>query len=106
MEIDLVRAGERVLALPANDIPAKHRHDHLACVSPGWKRRRRVFYAMPLRQRLPLLPVPLRRETPMNLDLQALVDQAYTAGRYHKLTTAPNSIHRCRPTTRLGQRNS
>lgn len=41
---------------------------------------------MPLRRRLPLLPIPLReREPRLPLDLQALVDQAYTAGRYHKL---------------------
>jgi hypothetical protein len=41
---------------------------------------------MSLRQRLPLLPIPLRQqETRVPLDLQALVDHAYAAGRYHKL---------------------
>ena len=41
---------------------------------------------MPLRQRLSILPIPLRRqESPVNLDLQALVDQAYTTGRYDRL---------------------
>jgi hypothetical protein len=86
VEIDLVRAGQRVLALPSDDIPFEHRQDYLACVSPGWKRRRRELYPMPLRQRLPLLPVPLReREPRLPLDLQALVEQAYAAGRYHKL---------------------
>jgi hypothetical protein len=86
VEIDLIREGRRVLALPPDEIPAQHRNDYLACVSPGWKRRRRMLYALPLRRRLPLLPVPLRpHETPVNLDLQALVDQAYAAGRYHKL---------------------
>jgi hypothetical protein len=86
VEIDLVRAGQRVLALPSDDIPFEHRQDYLACVSPGWKRRRRELYAMPLRQRLPLLPIPLREKEPrLPLDLQALVNQAYAAGRYHKL---------------------
>jgi hypothetical protein len=86
VEIDLVRAGQRVLALPSDDIPFEHRKDYLACVSPGWKRRRRELYPMPLRQRLPLLPIPLRENEPrLPLDLQALVDQAYAAGRYHKL---------------------
>jgi hypothetical protein len=86
VEIDLVRAGQRVLALPSDDIPFEHRQDYLACVSPGWKRRRRELYPMPLRQRLPLLPIPLRENEPrLPLDLQALVDQAYAAGRYHKL---------------------
>jgi hypothetical protein len=57
VEIDLVRAGQRVLALPSDDIPFEHRQDYLACVSPGWRRRRRELYPMPLRQRLPLLPI-------------------------------------------------
>ncbi len=89
VEIDLVRAGQRVLALPTHDIPPPHRGDYLACVSPGWKRSRRQLYAMPLRQRLPLLLIPLRQhEAPVTLDLQALVDQAYTAGRYDDLDYA------------------
>jgi hypothetical protein len=86
VEIDLVRAGQRMLALPSDDIPFEHRHDYLACVSPGWKRRRRELYPMPLRQRLPRLPIPLREKEPrLPLDLQAVVDKAYAAGRYHKL---------------------
>lgn len=86
VEIDLVRTGRRVLALPMHDIPSQHRGDYLACISPGWKRSRRELYPMPMRQRLAVLPVPLRRhEAPATLDLQALVDQAYTAGRYDDL---------------------
>lgn len=87
-EIDLVRAGRRVLALPENEIPPAHRGDCLACISPGWKRNRRELYPMPLRQRLrlPMLPIPLRpQESPVPLDLQALLDQAYTTGRYDHL---------------------
>src|SRR6266540_2799371 len=41
VEIDLVRAGQRVLALPPHDIPPKHRQDYLACISPAWKASRR-----------------------------------------------------------------
>jgi Protein of unknown function (DUF4058) len=86
VEIDLVRAGERVLALPRHEIPLRHRGDYLSCISPGWKRSRRELYALPLRRRLPLLPIPLRQhETPVNLDLQVLLDRVYTAGRYDKL---------------------
>ncbi len=86
VEIDLVRAGERVLALPRYEIPVQHRSDYLACISPGWKRSRRELYPLPLRQRLPILPIPLRKqESPVSLDLQALVDQAYTTGRYDRL---------------------
>jgi hypothetical protein len=86
VEIDLVRAGQRVLALPLREIPVQHRSDYLACISPGWKRSRRELYPLPLRQRLPVLPIPLReRDKAVPLDLQALVDQAYAAGRYEDL---------------------
>ncbi len=83
VEIDLVRAGQRVLALPPHEIPVQYRESYLACISPGWKRSRRELYPMPLRQRLPLLPIPLRpAERPANLDLQGLIDQVYAVGRY------------------------
>jgi hypothetical protein len=83
VEIDLVRAGQHVLALPNHHIPAAHQAEYLACISPGWRRTRRELYVMPLRERLPALPIPLRQtEAPLPLDLQALVDQAYAAGRY------------------------
>ncbi|MBI2929386.1 MAG: DUF4058 family protein [Verrucomicrobia bacterium] len=86
VEIDLVRAGERVLALPTHLIPPQHRGHYLACISPGWKRNRRELHAMPLRQRLPVLHIPLRQnEAPVDLDLQALVDHTYAAGRYDDL---------------------
>lgn len=89
VEIDLVRAGQRVLALPVDQIPIPHRNDYLACISPGWKRNRRELYPMPLRRRLPILPIPLRRhDTPAQLDLQPLIDQVYAAGRYDDLDYA------------------
>ena len=86
VEIDLVRSGRRTLALPAHDIPLEHRADYLACVSPGWRRSRRLLYLMPLRQRLPVLPIPLRKgESPVPLDLQTIVNEAYVQGRYETL---------------------
>ena len=89
VEVDLVRSGQRVLALPTDEIPLQHRRDYLTCVSPGWKRNRRELYPMPLRQRLPILPIPLRQhEAPPKLDLQALVEQVYPAGRYKNLDYA------------------
>lgn len=89
VEIDLVRAGQRVLALPVAQIPPVHRWDHLACISPGWKRKCRELYPMPLRDRLPVLPVPLRQNEPrITLDLQSLIDHVYAAGRYDDLDYA------------------
>ncbi|MBM3840598.1 MAG: DUF4058 family protein [Verrucomicrobia bacterium] len=89
VEIDLVRAGQRVLALPVDQIPSAHRWDYLACISPGWKRKSRELYPMPLRDRLPGLPVPLRQHEPrVKLDLQSLRDRVYAAGRYDDLDYA------------------
>ncbi len=86
VEIDLVRAGQRVLALPEHAIPPQLRGDYMACISPGWQRNRRELYPMPVRQRLPLLPIPLRQsESRLSLDLQAVLDRAYLTGRYDRL---------------------
>jgi len=83
VEIDLVRAGNRVLALPAEKIPLQNREAYLACISPGWERNRRHLYIMPLREPLRRLPIPLRKdEKRIGLDLQKLIEQAYEAGRY------------------------
>jgi hypothetical protein len=83
VEIDLVRAGQRVLAIPSDQVPEADQNECLACVSPGWQRNRRELYILRLRQRLPVLPIPLRQgEQALPLDLQSLVDQAYAAGRY------------------------
>jgi hypothetical protein len=83
VEIDLVRTGQRVLALPNNQIPDGRQAGYLACISPGWHRTRREPYAMPFRQRLPVLPIPLgQTDRVLPLELQKLLDQAYAAGRY------------------------
>ena len=83
VEIDLVRGGQRVLALPTCDIPPQHRHDSLACISPGWKRSQRVLYALPLTKQLPGIRIPLREtDPPVRLQLQPLIDRAYELGGY------------------------
>lgn len=83
VEIDLVRAGERVLALPKLQIPAAVWDDYLTCVSVAWDNRRIDLYPMPLREPLPVLSIPLRRgDAPVPLDLQELVAKVSTAGRY------------------------
>ena len=86
VEIDLLRSGPPLFALPTSQIPERHRRDYLACVSLGWKHNRRLLYPMSLRQRLPALPIPLRKdEPPVSLDLQVLIDQTYERGRYNDL---------------------
>jgi hypothetical protein len=85
VEIDLVRSGPRVLALPPYFIPKEWRSDALVCVRKNWKRNRADLYRLPLRKQLPTVPIPLREsDTPVMLDLQAIHDQCYTNGRYDR----------------------
>ncbi|MEM9825425.1 MAG: DUF4058 family protein [Planctomycetota bacterium] len=47
----------------------------------------RDFYHCPLRQRLPVIGIPLRSgEADAALDLQPLVDRCYQTGRYWQLS--------------------
>ena len=43
------------------------------------------LYPISLRQRLPVLPIPLReKDADLTLDLQRLIEQSYTNGRYDR----------------------
>ncbi len=92
VEIDLVRSGQRVLAFPEPRIPTEHGEDALVCIRRAKSERARELYALPLRERLPAIPIPLReQDRPVPLDLQALLDQCYHNGRYDDIdyTKAP-----------------
>jgi hypothetical protein len=83
VEIDLLRSGTRVIAFPENRIPAAHRDDHLVCIRCAWAERARELFALSIRERLPAIPIPLRKtDSPVLLELQALLDQCYENGRY------------------------
>ena len=84
VEIDLLRAGDRVLAVGASRIPASHRTLYQVCVYravaalPCYE-----IYRVPLRERLPTIRLPLRATDPdVPLDLQAVIDQCYRNGGY------------------------
>jgi hypothetical protein len=84
VEIDLLRAGDRLLSVGASRIPASHRTPYQVCVyraaadPPRWE-----VYRVPLRERLPVLSIPLRStDLDIPLDLQALIDQCYRNGGY------------------------
>jgi hypothetical protein len=83
VEIDLLRSGTRVIAFPEHRIPAQHRGDYLVCVRCAWSERTRELYVASPRERLPVIPIPLRRtDQPVLLNLQGLLDQCYRNGRY------------------------
>jgi hypothetical protein len=85
-EIDLLRAGQRVLSVPLASIPVRLRTTYQVCVRRGWEPEYYWIYRVPLRERLPMIRIPLRQtDQDANLDLQALIDQAYRNGRYHSI---------------------
>jgi hypothetical protein len=72
-----------VLAVPPQLIPPAHRTPYQVCVSRGWQPQRAEIYAVPLRERLPSIKIPLREtDADVPLDLQALIDQCYRNGGY------------------------
>ena len=93
VEIDLVRSGQRVIAFPEHRLPPQHRGSYLVCVRCAWSERARELYALPLRERLPAIPIPLRQaDRPVALDLQGLLDQCYHNGRYDDIDYAEPPI--------------
>jgi Protein of unknown function (DUF4058) len=83
VEIDLLRRGRHVLAVPENDARAAPPYDYLACISRHPNRRRFGLYPMRLRERLPELWVPLAApDADVPLDLQLAFDQTYQTGGY------------------------
>jgi len=101
VEIDLVREGDFVLAAPQARIPPAYRTPYLICVRRNSRRGRVELYRAPLRERLPNIPIPLRRSDPdVVLQLQPLIDACYRDGRYHRID------YRADPVPRLGEEDA
>ncbi len=96
VEIDLIRAGNYVLALPEERLPAACRSAYIACVRRATQWNVADIYAMPLRQPLPNIRVPLRpSDEDAVLRLQELIDDCYRDG--------PRLDYRLEPVPRLGE---
>ena len=86
VEVDLLRAGDYILAVPPGGLPPDFREPYRICVTRGWKLGSAELYRVPLRERLPVIRVPLRESDPdVFLDLQALIDAAYADGGYEDI---------------------
>ena len=82
-EIDLTLDRGREDLFDPVVIPESCRTAYAGLVWPVHEQDVAVMYPMPLRERLPKLPIPLRAgEPPVVLDLQALIDDQWAAGRY------------------------
>jgi hypothetical protein len=85
VEIDLIRGGQHVVAVPLERLPSDAVAGYLICVARqlGGDPGRREVYPCPLRQPLPTIRVPLRAGDPdAPLALQRLIDECYRIGRY------------------------
>ena len=83
VEIDLLRHGSHVLAVPLNYLSPRRQTPYMVCVRRGWVRDKAEVYAIQLSQRLPSIKIPLRKtDADVPLDLQALLDHCYRMGRY------------------------
>jgi uncharacterized protein DUF4058 len=83
VEIDLLRIGQHTtlakLGLIAPDKITTYHVNTFRAARPEFLE----YFRMPLRERLPRLPIPLRpADRDVVLDLQAVVDTAYDRGRY------------------------
>ncbi len=79
VEIDLLRMGER---MPVEPVPAG---DYCVMVSRYEDRPRVGLWPVRLRERLPLIPIPLRAPDPnARLDLQQVLHDIYDAARYER----------------------
>jgi hypothetical protein len=77
VEIDLLRGGER---MPVEGMPAC---DYVVMVSRSYERPRVDLWPLALRDPLPTIPIPLRRDDrDATLDLQRLLHEQYDAAGY------------------------
>ena len=98
VEIDLIRAGNFVLAIPEDRLPSVCRAAYMICIRRAARPGEAELYPVPLRQPLPNIPVPLRpTDKDVVLQLQPLLDDCYRDGRYDRID------YRLEPVPRLGE---
>lgn len=84
IEIDLLRAGPHVLAVPERVARTRAEYDYLVSVNRAIDKREDYdLYPRQLRERLPRVAIPLAGTDPdVPLNLQTLIAQVYEAGCY------------------------
>ncbi len=83
VEIDLLRSGPYVLAAPAHLVPLPYLAPYRVCILRSSRPGHAEMFRVSLRERLPVLPIPLRAGDPdARLDLQELIDKAYENAGY------------------------
>lgn len=85
VEIDLVRQGKHILAVPEELLSERLAHSCRICVTRAEHFNRWEVYPAPLRELLPNFRIPLRpSDRDVVLQLQPLIDDCYRDGRYDR----------------------
>lgn len=83
VEIDLLRGGKHVTQIPQWKIPRINRTPYSVVVHRAWNGSKYPYYRIPLREPLPTIAIPLRRDdADATLNLQSLIDRVYQNGAY------------------------
>lgn len=83
VEIDLIRSGDFVVAVSPANLSPEELDSPIVCIRRASRPLDAEIYRLPLREKLPTIRIPLREDdADVALNLQAIVDQAYTRGRY------------------------
>lgn len=83
VEIDLLRAGEHTIAVPAHYLIPHQPWRYLVSIIRAGQRDQAEVYPITLRQRLPRIAIPLAEPDPDTvLDLQAVFEQCYENAAY------------------------
>lgn len=85
VEIDLIRAGDFVVAASPASLPPAYLEPYIVSVRRAEKPDEAEVYHLPLWQPLSTIRVPLRPTDPdAMLDLQRMLDTCFTRGRYDR----------------------
>ena len=85
VEVDLVRAGDWRALLRPHNAPRDDRSPYRYTVRLAREPATVYLEPISLRERLPSVPIPLRRADPeIRIELQPLIERAYVNGRYDR----------------------
>ena len=83
VEVDLIRGGQPTTLITSSMVPPENATPYHVSVFRAARSDELAYFPLPLRQRLPRLPIPLRpTDKDVVLDLQSVLDTAYDRGRY------------------------
>ncbi len=86
VEVNLIRAGEWAMQLPQRLIPPIHQMPYGVVMHRAWRGQEFEYYPIPLDSPLPTIRIPVDEgAADVQLDLQHIVERAYTNGAYDTL---------------------